>query len=370
VSFFDEPEETRTTPRTPPRRRRPSSGGRGSRPPTQQAILVRRVVLVAAVVVAIVLIAVLVNSCQTNAHNNALKDYNTSVASLNQKSVNTGARFFSLLSGPLNDPTGLQTNLSQAAADAANELKQAKSISTPDELKGAQQDFVSALQMRADGTSNIAGQIQPALQPQTGKEAVNTIAAEMARFYASDVLYKNYTVPQIIGALRAAGITVGGANGQQVNSSQFLTSIDWLDPTKVAHQFHVSLPSSSQNSNQPVTPGLHGHQLNTVTLGGTQLQTGSTNAIPASPAPTFTLNFANTGQNTETNVKCKVTIAGSHITGQTVVPQTTAGESTHCDVQLGGIPPRGSHQVTATIEPVPGETKTANNSLTFPVDFQ
>jgi hypothetical protein len=320
-------------------------------------------------VVAIVLIAVLVNSCQTNAHNSALKDYNTSVASLNQKSVNTGARFFSLLSGPLNDPTGLQTNLSQAATDAANELKEAKSISTPDELKSAQQHFIDALQMRADGTTNIAGQIQPALQPQTGKEAVNTIAAEMARFYASDVLYKNYTVPQIIGALHAAGIAVGGANGQQINSSQFLTSIDWLDPAKVAAQFHVSIPSS-QSSNQHVTPGLHGHQLNTVTLGGTQLQTGSTNAIPASPAPTFTLNFANTGQNTENNVKCKVTIAGSNISGQTVVPQTTAGESTHCDVQLGGIPPKGSHQVTATIEPVPGEKTTSNNSLTFPVNFQ
>jgi CARDB len=190
----------------------------------------------------------------------------------------------------------------------------------------------------------------------------------MARFYASDVLYKNYSVPQIIGALRAANITVGGLGGQQVNSSQFLTSIDWLDPTAVAKQLHVSLPSSQ--SNKPVAPGLHGHQLNSVSLGGTQLQTGSTNSIPASPAPTFTLNFANTGTNTETNVTCKVTIAGSKVTGQASVPQTTAGESTHCDVTLTGIPPKGSHQVTATIEPVPGEKTTSNNSLTFPVTFQ
>ncbi len=70
-----------------------------SRAKTQQTILVRRVVLVTIVVVAIVLIALLVNSCQVNAHNSSLKDYNTSVAALNQKSVNTGSRFFSLLSG-------------------------------------------------------------------------------------------------------------------------------------------------------------------------------------------------------------------------------------------------------------------------------
>jgi hypothetical protein len=362
VSFFDEPEETRTEPRTAPRRRRPTGGGGRSRPPaTGQAILVRRIVLVAGVVIVIVLIALLVNSCEVNARNNALEDYNNGVASLNAQSVNTGASFFNALSGPTGDPTALQHTLNTTANDASTELSKAKAISTPDEVKGAQQDFVSAMQMRADGIKNIAAQIQPALQSQTAKDAVNAIAAEMAKFYASDVLYKEYSVPQIIGALRGAGITVGGLGGQQVNSSQFLTSIDWLDPRKVANQLHVSLPSSQ--SNKPIAPGLHGHQLNSVSLGGTQLQTGSTNSIPASPAPTFTLNFANTGQNTETNVTCKVS-------GQASVPQTTAGESTHCDVTLNGIPPKGSHQVTATIEPVPGEKTTSNNSLTFPVTFQ
>lgn len=369
MSFFDEPEETRTEPQAAPRRRRPTGGGRRRRPPANsQAILVRRVVLAVVVVVAIVLIAVLVNSCEVNARNSALEDYNNSVASLNAQSVNTGTSFFNALSGPLSDPTALQHTLNTAANDADSELSKAKGINTPDEVKGAQQDFVSALQMRADGIKNIAAQIQPALQSQTAKDAVNTIAAEMARFYSSDVLYKDYAVPQIIGALRAAGITVGGLGGQQVNSSQFLPSIDWLDPAEVAHQLNVSLPSTQ--SNKPVAPGLHGHELNSVTLGGTTLQTGSTNQIPASPAPTFTLNFANTGQNTETNVICKVTIAGSKVTGQASVPQTTAGQSTHCDVTLGGIPPKGSHQVTATIQPVPGEKNASNNSLTFPVTFQ
>jgi hypothetical protein len=369
VSFFDEPEETRTEPRTAPRRRRPSGGGRRSRPPaTSQAILVRRIALAVIVVVAIVLIAVLVNSCETNARNNALEDYNNSVASLNAQSVNTGASFFNALSGPTSDPTALQHSLNTTANDADSELTKAKKISTPDEVKQAQQHFTTAMQMRADGIKNVAAEIQPALQSQTSKDAINSIAADMARFYASDVLYKDYTVPQIIGALRAAGITVGGLGGQQVNSSQFLPSIDWLDPTNIANQLHVSLPSTQ--SNKPVAPGLHGHELNSVTVGGTTLQTGSTNQIPASPAPTFTLNFANTGQNTETNVICKVTIAGSKITGQASVPQTTAGQSTHCDVTLNGIPPKGSHQVTATIEPVPGEKTTSNNSLTFPVTFQ
>jgi hypothetical protein len=368
VSFFDEPEETRTAPRTAPRRRRSTGGPRRPRGTTDQAILVRRIVLAVVVIIAIVLIALLVNSCQVSARNSALKDYNNSVASLNAQSVATGESFFRTLSGPTSDPTALQQSLDQAWSEGSSQLSKAKGLSVPDEVKSAQQYFVSALQERSDGMHNIAGQVQAALQAQTAQDAVNTIASEMARFYSSDVLYKDYTVPEIIGALRAAGISVGGLGGQQINSDQFLPSIAWLNPTTVANTLRAPVPASV--SNKPLAPGLHGHQLNSVSVGGTTLQTGSTNAIPASPAPTFTLNFANTGQNTETNVKCKVTIAGSKVSGLTVVPQTTAGESTSCQVTLNAAPPKGSVQVTAEIVPVPGEKNIANNSLTFPVDFQ
>jgi hypothetical protein len=311
--------------------------------------MIRRVGLAAVVIIAIILIAVLVNSCETSARNSALKDYNNSVASLNARSVQTGANFFKVLSGGTTDPTSLQQGLAQAAGDANTELSNAKGLSTPDEVKGAQQHFVDALQMRKDGMTNIANEVQPALQSQTSQNAVNTIAAEMARFYASDVLYKDYTVPQIVGALRAAGITVGGLGGQQLNSSQFLPSIQWLDPTHVASVLHVTLPSSSTTT-QNIAPGLHGHELNSVSVGGSTLQTGSTN--------------------TENNVKCKVTVSGSSVSGQTIVPQTTAGETTSCQVTLSSAPPKGSFQVTAQIVPVPGEKNTKNNDLTFPVTFQ
>lgn len=331
--------------------------------------MVRRIGLAVVVVVAIILIAVLVNSCETSARNSALKDYNNNVASLNARSVQTGANFFKALSGGTSDPMSLQQSLAQAAGDAGTELSNAKGLSVPDEVKGAQQQFVDALQMRKDGMTNIANQIQPALQSTTSKDAINTIAAEMARFYASDVLYKDYSVPQIVGALRAAGITVGGLGGQQLNASQFLPSINWLDPQHVATALHVSLPSSSGQT-QTIAPGLHGHELNSVSVGGSTLQPGSTNSIPASPAPTFTLNFANTGQNTETNVKCRVTVSGTGVSGQTIVPQTTAGESTSCQVTLSTTPPRGTHSVTAEIVPVPGEKNVANNSQTFQVTFQ
>ena len=322
--------------------------------------------LAVVVVVVIVLIAVLVNSCEVSARNSALKDYNNNVAALNAQSTNTGTSFFGLLAGSKSNPTSLQNSLSEVANQASNELSKAKGLSVPDEVKDAHGKFVLALQLRADGIKNITAAVPPALQSQTSQGAVNTIAAEMARFYASDVLYKDYTVPEVIGALRAAGITVGGLGGQQVNSSQFLPSIEWLQPSFIASKLNVTLPTSTK----PVAPGLHGHALNTVSVGGSQLQSGTTNSIPASPPPTFTLSFANTGQNTETNVMCKVTISGSKVSGQAVVPTTKAGQSYTCNVQLNGSPPKGSQTVIATIVPVPGETKTANNTQNFSVNFQ
>jgi hypothetical protein len=39
-------------------------------------------------------------------------------------------------------------------------------------------------------------------------------------------------------------------------------------------------------------------------------------------------------------------------------------------VTLSSTPPKGSHTLSATIVPVPGEKNTANNTLTFPVTFQ
>jgi hypothetical protein len=371
VSFFDEPEETRTPPRTAPRRRRPTGGGRRPRGPNSQAILIRRLVLAAVVVVAIVLIAVAVNSCEVSARNSALKDYNNSVASLNAQSVNTGKTFFSLLAGPKNDPTSLQNNLNQTLAEANGELSKAKGLGVPDEVKDAQGNFVLALQMRSDGIRNIGAQVQPALQSQTSQEAVNTITSEMARFYSSDVLYKDYTVPLIIGALRAAGISIGGLSGQQVNTSQFLPSIQWLDPSVVARELHVTLPASGGGpSTAKAAPGPHGHAMQSVSVGGTALQTGATNTVPASPPPTFTCVFTNDGGNTETNVVVKVTVQGTSITGQTTVPKTVPGGTYTADVKLSSSPPRGTDQVSATVEPVPGEKTFVHNTQTFSVTFQ
>jgi hypothetical protein len=323
-----------------------------------------------ALVVVILLIALGVHSCQVSATENALKDYSDSVYSLITRSNSNSQQLFGVLSngGGSSNATTLQNEVNAARGTADKILSDAQAYGAPDQVKSANQNLLLALRMRADGIEAIGNDIQPALANSAASTgAVDDIAKQMARFYASDVLYKFYALPDMVGALHADSIGVGGTNGQAINGHQFLPDVQWLTPGFVAAALHATAPGLRSTK---IAPGLHGHALDSVSVAGTTLQTGSTNTIPAKPAPTFTLNFANTGTNNETDVVCKVTVSGTGISGTATVPETIAGKPATCQVTLSSSPPSGTYTVVATIEKVPGETNLANNTLSFPVTFQ
>jgi hypothetical protein len=365
LSFFDEADE----PRTEPRRRRPSGSGR--RPPSdqQQSIAARRGIAAVAVLIVLVLIVLGIHSCQVSARNSSLRDYNHSVSSLIQESNQTGTQFFNLLSGGsgASDPQGLTNQLNEVRVSADSELSRGKALDVPSEVSSAHEDLIQALTQRRDGIADVAVQIQKALGASGNRAAINQIATDMERFLASDVIYKTDVAAEIAAALHGAGIAVG-PNGEQIEGGQFVPDISWLTPDFIASKLGAS-SSPTSGSNGPAAPGTHGHSLDSVSVGGTPLDSSSTNTIPASPAPSFTVNLTNSGQNDEKNVVVKVEVSGTGITGQTTIPTTTAGQSTATTVTLPSSPPAGNATVKVTVEPVNGEKNTSNNSLSFPVTF-
>jgi hypothetical protein len=386
LSFFDETDEVPVAPQPAARPRRASSGrggggrsgggGRGTRggarrpPSDQQSIQVRRLIAAGAILVVLILIIVGIHSCQVSSRNSGLRNYANNVSSLIQQSNQNGSQLFSQLSsgGGQGKASSLSTQITQDAATASSQLSKAQGLSVPDEMQKAQNNVVLAMQMRRDGLSDVAGKISAALGTATNQDALNAIAADMAKFYASDVVYKGYATGQIASALHGAGIGVGGTDGVQIESGQFVPDVQWLTSSFIAGK--IGATASSTTSNGKVAPGLHGHSLDSVAVGGNTLQSGSTNTIPDSPAPSFTLNLTNGGTNNETNVVCSVSVSGAGISAQTTIPQTTAGQSSSCTVQLKSSPPAGSYTVVAKVNPVPGEKNTANNTLSFPVTFQ
>src|SRR5581483_3715542 len=147
--------------------------------------------------------------------------------------------------------------LNETRVSSDSQLSKVKSLSVPDEMRGAQQDVLLAFQMRRDGIEQIAARIQEALGTSTNRDALNSIAAQMARFYASDVVYKDYAIPLIIGALKAASIGIGGTNGETIETGQFLPDLQWLQPSFVAGKIGAQ---GATPTGKPA-PGLHGHSL-------------------------------------------------------------------------------------------------------------
>jgi hypothetical protein len=95
LSFFDEDDEPRRTPR--PRRGRPSGGGVATA--DTQTLLIRRAVALVGGIIVLLALFFLVNSCRNSARENALKDYNRQLSTIATDSARqVGAPFFQLLS--------------------------------------------------------------------------------------------------------------------------------------------------------------------------------------------------------------------------------------------------------------------------------
>lgn len=375
MSFFDEADEPRRT----IRQRRPSGGGGRHRPPMDhQTLLVRRLVAAGAVVLVIILMVVFIKSCADSRRTAALKDYNSNVRSLVQESKDTVSKpFFQALTGAgSRQQKDVQETINQLRVNAEEELNQAERFSVPGSMGAAQDDLKLVLSLRRDAVQQVADLIGEALgKSAAAGTAVNKIAGQMQAFNASDVIYSQRVAPLILKGLKDDGISASydGTAGEQVLPyADFLPSISWMDPTYVANQLGATATGGSGSTGTPA-PGLHGHALDSVSVGGTTLTSTGSNRIPASPPPTFTVNFTNGGSNNETGVVVTVEVTGNGapIKAQTTVPTTTAGQPATATVQLPKSPPtNGAVTIKVTIEKVPGEQSLDNNTAQYPALFE
>lgn len=345
----------------------------------QQTLLVRRLVAAGAVVLVLVLMVVLVKGCVDNRREAALKDYNRSVRTIVENSRSAVARnVFETLSGAASqEPTEVQETLNQLRVVADEDLEQAQRLDVPDAMAQAQTNLELVLSLRRDGVARVADLIQQAVGGSAGASAaVDEIAGQMRAFNASDVVYSQRVAPLILQALRADGIAASydGSAGEEVLAyNDFLPDISWISADYVAGQLGAAAPTRGGRAGAPA-PGLHGHQLDSVSVGGVTLTPDGSNRLPASPPPTFTVTFTNGGEHDEANVRVLVEItggSGSPIRAQTVVPNTVAGEQATADVQLRSSPPTtGPVTIEVTVEQVPGEETLDNNTASYTALFE
>jgi hypothetical protein len=364
LSFFDEADEPRR-----PRPRRPAPGAMAAAPDPRTA-RIRQAVAAGVVVLVIILLVVGIRGCLNSAKLHGLRDYNSNVAALVQASDDQVSKpLFEALGGggaASGDTVNLQTQVNQLRIVADEQLTRAQKLDVPGDMQAAQRSFVLVLQLRRDGLARIAEKLPTAQATGAASQtAIIQITGQMQQFLASDVVYSQQVQPLIARALADNGI-----HGERVRSGQFFPSIQWLDASQVANRLGGTLTSVQPSG--PVASGTHGHGLTSVSVNGQDLATDSANRITAAPNLTFTVNFANQGDNDEHNVVVKVSIdgAGTPVVGETTVPQTSAGSSATAEVTLRQPPPVGKPvSIDAVVEPVPGEKDVANNKASYPALF-
>jgi uncharacterized protein YoaH (UPF0181 family) len=278
------------------------------------------------------------------------------------------APFFKLMSNGASEGQDLQVQVNQLRQAADDDAAQARNFDVPDAMKDAQAQLLQVLNFRREGLAKIASQI-PAAQGrgQPSQDAVDSIAANMQFFLASDVVYSQRVAPFIKEALDDNNIS-----GQTIATSKALPSLDWLAPQVVADRLGAEGATGASGETGGVAPGLHGHGLTSVAVGSTTLQPGTViNRVPAAN-PVFNVSFENQGDNDEKNVPVTVTVrgAGTPITAKKDVAQTTSKQPAQVSIPLGRTPPRGQAvTVEVVVGKVPGEKNTDNNKASYQVVF-
>lgn len=327
--------------------------------------MVRRAVAGGAGVLVLLLIVLGFRGCLDARKERALKDYVREVQGVVQESDQESEDLFGLLRDPgdAND-ADIQNQLNTFRNQASLLVDRAAGTDHPDDVNGAHTYLVEVFEFRRDGMAQIAEQLPNAIADQGDRrDGTTNIAAAMQNFLTSDVLYQTRFAPNLNGALKKAGI------GEKVPSSPFLPDVDWLQPTVVADRVR-SLGGTAGSGD--AAPGLHGNGLGGVTLGGQALTPGGSASVRLAKDLKFTIQVANQGENTETDVKVNVTVGrgGDAIKLDKVLDTIAAGETKPVEIPLADQPPTGQNvPITVEIEPVAGEKKTDNNKGTFAAIF-
>lgn len=367
MSFFDEGDEPRTQ---QTRVRRPPAGGRGV--PDQQQLLVRRAVAAGIGLLILLLLFFGIRGCLDSRKENALKDYNRDVTALAQESDETTTAFFETLVQSDLSPVDQQTELNTLRAEAGRQLEKARELSVPGEMRPAQQYLLLSLQLREEAIGKVAQKIPTARSSEraAAEEATSQIAGQMEKLLASDVVWSQRVTPFVGEGLASQELD------ERVATSRAVTSLSWLNPSTVAEEIggQAADDEASTASDEDAAPGLHGHGLVSTSVGDVTLQPGGTpNRIPATENPTFSVTFANQGDNNEESVRVRVTVkpqTGKEISATKTVDQTTAGSEATVEVPLGQAPPIGTPAtITVEVLKVPGEEKLDNNKQEYTALF-
>ena len=360
--FFDDaPTSETSAPREtpPPRRRRRLP----RRPPTGAGTpQVRLIIAIAAAILLAVILVFVVKSCREGQKRDAYRDYMSDVGRVSDQSQRIGTQLSTLITTPGIRLADLQERLGGLRGQQAQLVATAQDLDPPGPLREQDESLIEALQFRVSGLAGLATAVTQIDKGTNASAAGRELAEQAERLAASDVVYEDLFVEGSRHVLDSEGI-----DGVAVPDSQFLKDPDLAS----ARSWALIVRRLTQT---PASGGLHGNGIQAVKVepGAQTLSPTQENTVTASTRLAFEVVVENTGDSQETQVPVRLTIQQSPkpVRKTQTIDIINPGETKTVVFRRLGPPSFGTRvNVQVTVEPVAGETRTANNTAQYAVIF-
>jgi hypothetical protein len=348
----------------PPSRGRGPGGPRFSAPRNLTPLL-RLIALIALAILLVVLLVVWVEGCTADAKANRYETYLTEIGAVGNASARLGQQLGTLLTTPGLNQEDLDAKLGGFVQTAENQVQRAEDLDPPGPMVGPNEGASEALQYRVNGLEGLQAAFKETADETDAAAAGEQLAVQVDRLLASDVIWTDSFQAPATAVLDEEGI-----EGLDVPSSEFVSVDDFASTSALA-----AIWQRIQGASTGGTPtGLHGSGIAYVKAlpSGQLLSTTTETTIDAVDELAFEVGVEDTGESQEVRIKVTLTIPKDPdpIVLTEVIPIIDPGETKSVRFKVGTLVPFGTQtSVKVDVDPVPGETNTANNTAEYPVIF-
>ncbi|MGI9557822.1 MAG: CARDB domain-containing protein [Solirubrobacterales bacterium] len=324
--------------------------------------VIRRLVAIGAAILILVLLVLAVRGILDARKTRAFENYVNDLTALVAESDATSQAFFTRLSGSQQgSDLSFEAQIDADRASTETLAARANALDPPDELASANEDIVLAFELRTEGMTVIASEVNnlTADDDQAAQRAIRRITRQMGVFFASDVIYAR-------GRDEATAVLAEENITAEIPPSQFLPNDqNWLDETVVAGAF-----GEAGGAVPPGSTGVRGLGLGPVSINEVVLVPDAETTVAVGEGnPELTVEVQNQGEAEESDVAVSYTLGGTD--GQENISTIAAGESELVTLPINPAPETGvPTTLEVMVDPVPGEEIEANNRATYTVTFQ
>jgi hypothetical protein len=374
--FFEEPETQEASGRSDRSLRRPLGGGRGPRLPRGPlrpragfTPLLRLLGLIAFAILIVVLLLLWVQSCQEDAKRDAYSDYMTDIGAVGKDSERIGRELSDVLTTPGIKPADLQKQLAGLVQQQEIGADQARKLDPPGPLLDSHEASVESLNFRVDGLAGLSEAFQRTQGSKDAAAAGALLASQAERLVASDVVWDDLFKDPAVAVLKEEEIS-----GVEVPDSNFVQTPDLASTRSMVPIWERINGSAASGSTTGTPSGLHGTNIESVKVipGGQTLSESTENTVEASTDLGFAVAVANGGDSQEVKILVTLTIQQSPtpiVKKQTIDIINPEETKTVVFRDFPSVDFGERRILRVDVDPVPGESKTDNNSAEYPVIF-